>query len=88
MKLLYTTRSPVKHSFRPTGSSFTTKGAYVADLVTRTSDVELSIGDTIQVGDQFLTVVDIEGDEILFQLDTENPAERDASSGSNTRSCR
>ncbi|QDU49754.1 hypothetical protein Pan110_20930 [Gimesia panareensis] len=64
------------------------KGAYVADLVTRTSDVELSIGDTIQVGDQFLTVVDIEGDEILFQLDTENPAERDTSSRSNTRSCR
>ncbi|WP_145107042.1 hypothetical protein [Gimesia panareensis] len=60
----------------------------MADLVTRTSDVELSIGDTIQVGDQFLTVVDIEGDEILFQLDTENPAERDTSSRSNTRSCR
>ncbi|WP_145214815.1 hypothetical protein [Gimesia alba] len=46
----------------------------MADLVTRNLEIELSIGDTIQVGDQFLTVVDIEGDEILFQLDTGNPA--------------
>ena len=67
---------------------FTTKGAYVADLVTQTCKLELSIGDTIQVGDQFLTIVDIEGDEILFQLDTDNPAERDATAGSIPRSCR
>ncbi len=46
------------------------KGSYVADLVTRTLEIELSIGDTIQVGDQFLTVVDIEGPQILFQLDS------------------
>jgi L-ascorbate metabolism protein UlaG (beta-lactamase superfamily) len=60
----------------------------VADLVTQTCELELSIGDTIQVGDQFLTVVDIEGDEILFQLDTDNPAERDATASSVPRSCR
>ncbi|MCR9231246.1 MAG: hypothetical protein NXI29_09570 [bacterium] len=60
----------------------------MADLVTQTCELELSIGDTIQVGDQFLTVVDIEGDEILFQLDTDNPAERDATASSVPRSCR
>ncbi|WP_417396125.1 hypothetical protein [Gimesia chilikensis] len=60
----------------------------MADLVTQTCELELSIGDTIQVGDQFLTVVDIEGDEILFQLDTDNPAERDAAASSAPRSCR
>lgn len=49
------------------------KGSYVADLVTRSLEIELSLGDTIQVGDQFLTVVDIEGDEILFQLDSGDP---------------
>lgn len=49
------------------------KGSYVADLGTRSLEMELSIGDTIQVGDQFLTVVDIDGDEILFQLDSGNP---------------
>ncbi|WP_145039479.1 hypothetical protein [Gimesia chilikensis] len=60
----------------------------MADLVTQTCELELSIGDTIQVGDQFLTVVDIEGDEILFQLDTDNPAQRDATASSAPRSCR
>ncbi|QDV50229.1 hypothetical protein Enr17x_22670 [Gimesia fumaroli] len=52
------------------------KGSYVADLVTRRLEIELSPGDTIQIGDQFLTVVDIEGDEILFQLDSGDLAER------------
>lgn len=42
----------------------------MVDLATRSIELELSIGDTIQVGDQFLTVVDIEGEEILFQLDS------------------
>ncbi|MEQ8851594.1 hypothetical protein [Gimesia sp.] len=60
----------------------------MADLVTQTCELELSIGDTIQVGDQFLTVVDIEEDEILFQLDMDNPAERDANAGTAHRSCR
>jgi L-ascorbate metabolism protein UlaG (beta-lactamase superfamily) len=60
----------------------------VADLITQTCELELSIGDTIQVGDQFLTVVDIEGDEILFQLDNENPAERDSTSRLKSPSCR
>ncbi|WP_145308585.1 hypothetical protein [Gimesia fumaroli] len=48
----------------------------MADLVTRRLEIELSPGDTIQIGDQFLTVVDIEGDEILFQLDSGDLAER------------
>lgn len=60
----------------------------MADLITQTCELELSIGDTIQVGDQFLTVVDIEGDEILFQLDNENPAERDSTSRLKSPSCR
>lgn len=60
----------------------------MADLVTQSLEMELSIGDTIQVGNQFLTVVDIEGDEILFQLDSEDPQKSDSQSGSNARSCR
>ena len=49
------------------------KGTSVADLLSQSLEVELSIGDTIQIGDQFLTVIDIEGNEILFQLDSDNP---------------
>ena len=68
------------------------KGSYVTDLVTRTTEMELSIGDTIQVGNQFLTVIDIEGDEILFQLDSEDPQESNHKSAqdrdSHSRSCR
>ncbi|MCA9003868.1 MAG: hypothetical protein KDA70_01245 [Planctomycetaceae bacterium] len=45
----------------------------MADLTSQSLEVELSIGDTIQIGDQFLTVIDIEENEILFQLDTDNP---------------
>ena len=68
------------------------KGSYVADLVTPKMEMELSIGDTIQVGSQFLTVIDIEGDEILFQLDSEAPQEPNKTSAqdidSHSRSCR
>ncbi len=68
------------------------KGSYVADLVTRTLELQLSIGDTIQVGDQFLTVVDIEEGEILFQLDSEAPEGPSSTSVPNSapfsRSCR
>ncbi len=68
------------------------KGSYVADLETRKTEMELFIGDTIQVGDQFLTVVDIEGDEILFRLDAEDPQELKKimaqESGAYIRSCR
>ena len=64
----------------------------MADLVTRKVEMELSIGQTIQVGTQFLTVIDIEEDEILFQLDSENPLEQNLKSvqesNSHTRSCR
>ncbi len=68
------------------------KGSYVADLVTQTREMELSIGDTIQVGSQFLTVIDIEEGEILFQLDSEKPRGPNSTSNSannaQTRSCR
>lgn len=68
------------------------KGSYVADLVTQNWEMELSIGDTIQVGTQFLTVIDIEGDEILFQLDSEKPKGPKSTSNSandaQARSCR
>lgn len=60
----------------------------MSDLVTRTCDLELSIGDTIQVGDQFLTIIDIEGEEILFQLDSEEPSDSNKPSGSKSQSCR
>ncbi|WP_417387616.1 hypothetical protein [Gimesia sp.] len=45
----------------------------MADLTSQSLEVELSIGDTIQIGEQFLTVIDIEDNEILFQVDTDNP---------------
>ncbi|WP_298868947.1 hypothetical protein [uncultured Gimesia sp.] len=68
------------------------KGSYVADLVTRKTEMELSIGDTIQVDDQFLTVVDIDGDEILLRIDSEDPQEPKKilaqDSAAHTRSCR
>lgn len=66
------------------------KGSYVTDLGTRKCEMELSIGDTIQVGNQFLTVVDIEGEEILFQLDSQEPKEVKIKSPQdvNTRPCR
>jgi len=64
----------------------------VADLVTRSLEMELSIGDTIQVGNQFLTVIDIEEGEILFQLDSEAPQGPGSTSELNrvphSRSCR
>ena len=64
----------------------------MTDLVTRKTEMELSIGDTIQVDDQFLTVVDIEGDEILLRLDSEDPQEPKKTlakdSDSHSRSCR
>lgn len=34
-------------------------------------EIELSIGDTFQVGDYFVTVIDIEGDEISVKIETE-----------------
>lgn len=39
--------------------------------------VELSVGQTLQVGDVLLTIVDIEGNEIHFRLD-EGSDETDA----------
>lgn len=62
----------------------------MADLVAQSLEMELSIGDTIQIGNQFLTVVDIEGDEILFQLDSGDQQEPNSEleTDSNSRSCR
>ncbi len=62
----------------------------MADLVAQSLEMELSIGDTIQIGNQFLTVVDIEGDEILFQLDSGDPQEPNSKleTDSNSHSCR
>ncbi|QDT89692.1 hypothetical protein Pan161_13240 [Gimesia algae] len=60
----------------------------MADLITQSLEVELTIGDTIQIGDQFLTVVDIEGNEILFQLDSDNPTGPAANAMKDTHFCR
>lgn len=62
----------------------------MADLLVQRLEWDLSIGDTIQIGDQFLTVVDIEGDEILFQLDSEDPLKSNPKpeTNSNSQSCR
>ncbi len=64
----------------------------MADLKSHKTEMELSLGDTIQVGNQFLTVIDIEGDEILFQLDSELPPEPKSNlmqdTNSRSRSCR
>ena len=32
-------------------------------------EVELSVGETIRIGDYCLTVIDIEGEEIAFRID-------------------
>ncbi|QDU09492.1 hypothetical protein V202x_28670 [Gimesia aquarii] len=60
----------------------------MAELLVQSLELELSIGDTIQIGDQFLTVVDIEGDEILFQLDSGDPPNPKPETDSNSQSYR
>ena len=62
----------------------------MTDLLVQRLEWDLSIGDTIQIGDQFLTVVDIEGDEILFQLDSEAPLNSNPKpeTNANSQSCR
>jgi riboflavin synthase alpha subunit len=35
----------------------------------RQSDVELAIGDSVQIGNHVLTVMEIQGEEITFRLD-------------------
>ena len=37
------------------------------------SEVLLAIGENIKVGDKVLTVVDIDGDEIIFRVDSSIP---------------
>jgi len=32
-------------------------------------EIELSVGDTLQIGDCVVTVVDIDGDEVSFRVD-------------------
>lgn len=44
------------------------------------SRVELSVGDSIRVDDQILTVIDIHGDEITFRVDSASDFEIGASS--------
>lgn len=34
---------------------------------------ELSVGDVLQVGDQLVTVVDIDGPEVTFRIDPVDP---------------
>ena len=36
---------------------------------------ELSVGDVLQVGDQLVTVVDIDGPEVTFRIDPVEPQE-------------
>ena len=33
------------------------------------SEVELSLGETVQIGDYSVTIIDIEGDQIQFRVD-------------------
>jgi hypothetical protein len=33
-------------------------------------ELELSVGDTVQIGDTLVTVVDIDGDEVTFRVDS------------------
>ena len=33
-------------------------------------ELELSVGDTVQIGDMLVTVVDIDGDEVSFRVDS------------------
>ena len=40
------------------------------------SEVELSVGDTILIGDRTLTLLDTEGELGLFQLDADNAYRR------------
>ncbi len=37
--------------------------------------MDLAVGDMVVVGNQVLTVVDIDGDEVSFRLDTAPPTE-------------
>jgi len=41
----------------------------------RESRFELSVGDSIRLDDQILTVMDISGDEITFRVDAADDAE-------------
>ncbi len=36
----------------------------------REIEVELRIGDSLLIGDDWLTVVDVEGDEVCFRVDS------------------
>ena len=39
------------------------------------SEVELSLGETVQIGDYSVTIIDIDGDQIQFRVDP--PEEND-----------
>ncbi len=38
-------------------------------MLVNESEVELSLGETVQIGDYSVTIIDIDGDEIQFRVD-------------------
>ncbi|MGD9856625.1 MAG: hypothetical protein AB7U20_16885 [Planctomycetaceae bacterium] len=44
-------------------------------------EIELSIGDCLQIGDHTVTIVDIEGDEVNFRIDYEEDFQHADSGG-------
>lgn len=45
------------------------------------SRIELSVGESIRLDDQILTVIDIQGDEITFRVDMASDGDADDSYG-------
>lgn len=37
--------------------------------------IELSVGDVVQIGNQLLTVIDVDGDEVSFRIDDASESE-------------
>lgn len=35
-------------------------------------EIEVGVGDTLQVGDYFVTILDVEGDEIRIRIESED----------------
>jgi hypothetical protein len=51
----------------------------------RFREFELSVGDILRIGHHVITVVDIDGQDVSFRIDSEDPAESDFDLG--YRSC-
>lgn len=45
------------------------------------SEVELSAGETVQIGDYSVTIVDVDGDRIHFRIDSADDCGHDAAGG-------